>query len=63
MKAYKIPVSWEEYGVITILADTLDEAIDKVCDPDIPLPKDSSYIEGSFRVEDSVYDYNDDFDY
>lgn len=51
---FKIPVSWEVFGTVHIDAETLDEAIEIFDnDPDmIPLPRDSDYIDGSFKRED-----------
>jgi len=54
MKTFKIPVSWEEYGVVEIEAETLEQAIeifDKTSD-DIS-PPEGDYIDGSFQ-RDSV---------
>jgi hypothetical protein len=45
---YKIPVSWEMYGHITVEADTLEDAIEMA--EDFPLP-DGSYIEDSFKID------------
>jgi len=53
-KVFKIPVSWESFGVVEIEAYTLDEAItifDNTQD-NIPLPYNSEYVEASFRRED-----------
>lgn len=50
---YKIPVSWEEYGVVKIEANSLQQAIeifDRQSD-DIPLPE-GNYVDGSWRRED-----------
>ena len=54
MNTYKIPVTWEAYGIVEIEAETLDEAI-KIFDEtedEISLPTDSEYIDGSFKRED-----------
>jgi hypothetical protein len=53
-KVFKIPVTWESFGVVEIEAETLDEAIaifDETQDR-IPLPYDSEYVDSSFRRED-----------
>jgi hypothetical protein len=47
-RSYKIPVSWEMYGYITVQADTLEDAIEMA--EDFPLP-DGSYIEDSFQID------------
>ena len=48
---FKIPVSWEMYGYITVEADNLENAIEIA--EDFPLP-DGSYIEGSFRIDNEA---------
>ena len=53
-KVWKIPVTWEVYGIVEIEAESLDEAI-KIFDEtedEISLPLDSEYIDGSFKRED-----------
>lgn len=55
MKTFKIPVTWEVYGIVKIEADSLEEALnifDKTED-EISLPLDSEYVDGSFKREDS----------
>lgn len=49
---FKIPVTWEVYGMVEIEADTIHEAINIARDDDgvIPLPTDSDYVDGSWRV-------------
>lgn len=54
MKTFKIPVTWESYGVVKIKAESLEEAIeifDKTED-DIPLPDDWYYVDASFQRGD-----------
>lgn len=54
MKTWKIPVTWEAYGIVEIEAESLDEAIsifDKTED-DIDLPIVSHYVDASFKRED-----------
>jgi hypothetical protein len=54
MATFKIPVSWEVFGIVEIEANSLDEAInifDETSD-DIPLPLENDYIDGSFNRED-----------
>ena len=52
MKKWKIPVTWEVCGVIECEALTLEEAMEYAEDKDgvIPLPTDSDYIDGSWRL-------------
>jgi hypothetical protein len=50
---YVIPVTYEMTGVITIEAESPDEAIDIALEnvDMIPLPDDPAYVDGSFTVE------------
>ena len=53
-KVWKIPITWEAFGVVEIEAESLDEAIaifDETEDS-IGLPLDSYYVDGSFHRED-----------
>lgn len=52
MKTWRIPVEWAEFAVIYVAANTLEEAIEKARNDDIPLPDDRSYIDGSWMVSD-----------
>lgn len=51
-KVWKVPVTWEVYGVVEVDAETKEEAIKIVMndEDDVPLPTESYYIDGSFRV-------------
>lgn len=51
MKQWKIPVSWEVCGVITVEAETLEEAIEyfDANSDTIDLPIEHDYIDGSFN--------------
>lgn len=60
MKTYKIPVVWQMMGTVEVQAESLDDAVDKVLDTDVPLPEDGEYIEASFEVDESVYSTEDD---
>jgi len=48
-KEYKLPVSWEMSGWITVKAPSLQGAIDYCYDAD--LPDGGEYIDGSFKVD------------
>ena len=52
MKTWKIPVTWEVCGFVAIEAKTLEEAIELAKDDEgvIPLPEESDYVDGSWRV-------------
>ena len=54
-KTYRIPCSWEMYGVMEVKAESLEEAVRKAFEGDTPLPMDnSSYVEASFDVDVEV---------
>lgn len=50
---YVIPVTYEMTGVITIEAESPDEAIDIALDnvDALPLPNGAVYVDGSYTVE------------
>ena len=48
MPVYKIPVTWEVYGVMEIEADSIEEAILKA--DDHPYPLDPENVDGSQEV-------------
>ena len=52
MKTWKIPVTWEVCGFVHLEANTLEEAMEQARDEDgvIPLPTESDYVDGSWRV-------------
>lgn len=54
-KSYRIPVSWQMYGYITVEAETLEEAIEQAEDTNTPLPE-GSYVQGSFEVDRAAID-------
>ena len=54
-KYYKVPCSWEVYGTTVVEAESWEEAISK--SEDAPLPSDGSYIEGSFRIDEELVEY------
>jgi hypothetical protein len=49
MREFKLPCTWTVCGVMTVKAETLDEAIDKAYQ-DNHLPDDSDYLPDSFGV-------------
>ena len=61
MREWRIPVTWEMYGIVRIEADTLEEAMDMAYDSEIP--DDGEYVDGSWEVTDNVEEirawYND----
>ena len=53
---FKIPVTWEVYGVIEVEAETLQKAVEIFDDFEMnkegyPLPLDNEYVDGSFSRE------------
>ena len=58
-KTYRIPCSWQMYGVMDVKAESLEEAIEKASGGSTALPTNSAYIEASFEVDtEIVEDYN-----
>lgn len=59
MKTWTIPVVWQQWGTVTVEANTLAEAMKIASDDDglIPLPDDSYYVDGSWELSNS--DEND----
>lgn len=55
MKTYKIPCTWEMYGVLDIRAKTMKEAI-KIAENDqtTDLPDERTYVDGSFEVDREI---------
>ena len=58
-KEWKLPVTWEVCGFVKIKAKTLEEAIEifNETSDDIPLPEDSSYVDGSFALSSNDPEY------
>jgi hypothetical protein len=57
MKSYLVPVVYQMYGYVTIDANSIEDAIKKVEDGDVPLPQDANYVEGSFEVDREGIDF------
>ena len=51
MATWKIPVTWEKYGMVKVEADTLEEAMEIARDDVgvIPLPE-GDYVDGSWQL-------------
>lgn len=58
MKTWKIPVTWEMCGNVVVEAATLEEAMNIARDDDgvIPIPDDSDYVDGSWRLSYEMSD-------
>ena len=53
-KFWRVPVTYEMYGILDVEADSAEEAYRKVRDnpDDYGLPEDASYVDDSFHVAD-----------
>ena len=52
MKKYKIPVSWQMYGYVTVEAETAQYAAEIAeSDMGIGLPDNGEYVEASWEVD------------
>jgi len=61
MKTYKIPVTWESWGLVTVEAPCLETAKRKVLNG--PLPYNPEYVEDSFNIdEEGISIYNEEID-
>ncbi len=54
-KLYKVPCSWEVYGITEVEAESWDEAISTAEESSLPL--ESSYIEDSFRIDEELIEH------
>ncbi len=57
-KTFRIPLVWQEYGHVSVEAETLDEAIEYALGPECPLPE-GSYIDESVEVDYDALEKND----
>ena len=59
MKTWKIPVVWQEMGVVKVEANTLAEAIEIARDDDgvIPIPDNGEFLDGTWEVDCEDEDY------
>ena len=61
LKSYNIPVVWQSWGLLTIEAESLEDAIAEATAPGTSLPLTSEYVDGSFEVDrDGILMHNDD---
>lgn len=56
-KTYKIPCSWEVYGITMVEAESWDEAISIAESGSLLLPDESSYISDSFRIDQEMLEH------
>ena len=59
MKTWKIPVTWEMCAMITVEANTLEEAMEEAKDEAgiIPIPSDADYVDDSWHLSTDNPDY------
>ncbi len=50
-KTYRIPVTWESWGVLSIDAGSLKQAAALALDSEMPLPDQKEYVDDSIRVD------------
>lgn len=50
-QTYRIPVTWESWGVLSIEAGSLKQATALAMDSETPLPDQKEYVEESLRVD------------
>lgn len=55
-KFFRIPVTWMEYGVYFVKADTLEQAKDIAQDADLP---EGDYLDCSFEIDNENIDVFD----
>lgn len=58
-KVFKIPVSWEVFGEVKIEAESIEDALKifKEKEDSLPLPTESTYVDGSFKLNDEETAY------
>lgn len=59
-RKFKIPVVWQCYGIVEVLAHNVEEASEKILSGDLPLPE-GHYLEDSLEVDtEAIPVYNND---
>ena len=55
----KLPVTWEAFGIVEIEANSIEEAVNYFNENSdyINMPKNSEYVNGSFRLSESDPDF------
>ena len=55
----KLPVTWEAFGLVEIEANFIEEAVNYFNENSdyINMPKNSEYVDGSFRLSESDPDF------
>ena len=54
-----LPVTWEAFGIVEIEANSIEEAVNYFNENSdyINMPKNSEYVDGSFRLSESDPDF------
>jgi len=55
MNTYKIPCTWTMYGMYTVRADNLQQALQLA--EDAELPKEQDFLDGSFEFDKDMLPY------
>ena len=55
----KLPVTWEAFGIVETEANSIEEAVNYFNENSyyINMPKNSEYVDGSFRLSESDPDF------
>ena len=55
----KLPVTWEAFGIVEIEANSIEDAVNYFNENSdyINMPKNSEYVDGSFRLSESDPDF------
>lgn len=53
MAKFRVPVVYQMYGHILVDASSKEEAIEKACNGNYPLPADGEYLDESWQVDDT----------
>lgn len=58
-KKFKLPVTWEMYGIVEVEAESLEAALDYFNEnsDNIPLPDDKEYVDASFTLSCNEISY------
>ena len=58
-RTYRIPLIWQEYGHVSVEAESMEEAIEYALGPDCPLPE-GAYVDESVEVDYAVLEQEED---
>jgi hypothetical protein len=58
MAKIKVSVEWLMCGTVVVESDNVQNAIDEIeNNPDIPLPDDGDYVDGSFTINREMTEF------